>query len=867
MSRSMPRVRRVAVLATVCGIAALALAVLTTGAVPIGTPEAVGTPLAVESTDAAIGGDAASPAATSDPVATGDAPFTIRATPAFGGAFKIGEWLPIDVEIENHGPDTRVEIRATTGPGGSATTFVVPVELPAGTRKNVALYTLPEALPRTFDVVAVEVDEDGDGDGTAAVAEVRVNPLFQTDTLCGLVGYPEGSLTALGRVRAAGGQPEMGIPESQISVAPIDLATFPTMPEGLYSFDCIVVGGATGTAPLSAEGQASLGAWVHRGGQVFVATGERWQSALASVPPGLLPVSVDSSQSVPDLSGLADIAGGPPPAAASVLAVAAVEVAAGGIILAAEDGLPTVVERPAGEGRVTFLAFDPDVAPIAEWDGADDLWKGLLRTRTAQNAWQGMPPDINPRQIETAPLVGALSQIPALDLPSIKLLAGLLGAYLLVVSPINYLVLRRLNRLSWAWASTLVLVGVFALASYGLGSRIRGSDVIVNTISIVQSDGSLDGPIPARTFVGLFSPSKSSYEVDVGGPAGSPVLLSQMPPSFDPWSGLAQAGGGTLVQGEPARVRDLGVSQWASRFFMAEHHPSQAPRVVADLRFEADALRGTVTNAGSVPLRDAAVFVGMAIFPLDDLAAGETKPVELPLPAPRANANQQGMPVSMLLLGVDPNGGWVDFSDNRELRMRQMVLDTLYGYGFNGPISPTGVNFVGWADAPLVPIAVTGQRVATVDTTLLTARLPVSFAADASGGVSIPRGVVAPVLTRSEADSAFVTGNDLQVFGGSAEVDFAIPADARPGTITTLTLHFPDGGMMGPLPDAVQIFDWAAGQFVDLEDYTGDVTIENPERYFDPDQGIVRLKVSAGMNNPTYLSLNLSLTGTREAQA
>ena len=862
MTRSRRRAWRLSMLATLLGIATLAVAVLTSGAQSDGTTSS-GTPLATPAAMASPTASATTPEPTPELIATGDAPFSIQATPAFGGAFKIGEWLPVFVEIENHGPDTRVEIRATTGPSGSATTFVVPVDLPAGTRKSVTLYTLPEALPRTFEVLAVET---GEGDA-AAVAEVRVNPLFQTDMLCGLVGYPEGSLTALGRVRAAGGQPGMGIPESQVSVAPIDIATFPTMPEGLYSFDCIVVGGATGTAPLGPEGQAALSAWVHRGGQLFIASGERWQSALASIPAELIPVTVARSQTVTNLAPLADLAGGIPPESPSVIAVAALnEAQSGALVLAALDALPLVVERTAGDGRVTFLAFDPDIAPIAEWDGADDLWKGLLRTRSDQDAWRGMPPDINPRQIETAPLVGALSQIPALDLPSIKLLAGLLGAYLLAISPINYLVLRRLNKLSWAWATTLVLVGVFALASYGLGSRIRGSDVIVNTISIVQSDGAADGPITARTFVGLFSPSKTSYEVDVGGTAGSSVLLSQMPPSADPWSGMAQSGGGTLVQGAPAQVRDLGVSQWASRFFMAEHHPSDAPRVIADLHFEADALRGTVTNAGTIPLRDGAIFVGAAILQIGELAPGETKPVDLDLSGRGQNGNMNGMPLSMLLLGADPTRGWPDLSNNREMRMREMVLSTLFGYGMNGPLSPAGVNFVGWAHAPLVPITVTGQRVSTVDTLLLTSRLPVTFGADSSGTVNIPSGVIAPLMTQVNADSAFVIGSDVQVFSGSAEIDFAIPSDARPDTITNLTLRFPDAGMMGPLPDSVQIFDWEADQFVDLEDYTGNVTIENADRYFDPVQGLVRLKISAGMNNPTYLTVNISLSGTREVQ-
>src|SRR5688572_19020459 len=127
-------------------------------------------------------GSFALPAAVGLPRAVGSAtraqtaPFTVSAVGAFGGTFKVGEWFPVLVTIENGGPDTHVEVRATVGPSDGATTFVAPVELPAGTTKLVTLYTLPEALPRSFDVLVV----GRDGDAVAS-ASVKISPLFPTD--------------------------------------------------------------------------------------------------------------------------------------------------------------------------------------------------------------------------------------------------------------------------------------------------------------------------------------------------------------------------------------------------------------------------------------------------------------------------------------------------------------------------------------------------------------------------------------------------------------------------------------------------------------------------------------------------------------
>ena len=296
---------------------------------------------------------------------------------------------------------------------------------------------------------------------------------------------------------------------------------------------------------------------------------------------------------------------------------------------------------------------------------------------------------------------------------------------------------------------------------------------------------------------------------------------------------------------------------------MAEHHPTDPPRVIADLQFEGSMLRGTVTNPGTVAMRDCVVFVGTAILPIGTLGPGESKPVELDVSTIQANPN--GFPLSFLLLGFDRRGSWPDLSNDRDLRMRQMILDTMYGYGMNGPIATEGINFVGWADSPLVPISISGHKVTTVDTILLTSRLPATFASADDGTVSIPPGLIIPVLTSSEADSAIVTGHDIQVYGGSAEVEMALPLDARPDTITKLTLHLPQAGMMGPPPNAVSLYDVEADQFVPLDDFTGEITIENPERYYDAELGVVRLKVEAGGMNPGFLTVHLSLEGTREA--
>ena len=91
-------------------------------------------------------------------------------------------------------------------------------------------------------------------------------------------------------------------------------------------------------------------------------------------------------------------------------------------------------EQPYGTGMVTLLGFDPSVAWIAKTDTADVLWRRLLPARDRRGPH---------RSADDNMLVGAVQQLPSLALPPISGLILLLVAYVLLIGPINYLVLRR----------------------------------------------------------------------------------------------------------------------------------------------------------------------------------------------------------------------------------------------------------------------------------------------------------------------------------------------------------------------------------------------------------------------------------------
>ena len=148
----------------------------------------------------------------------------------------------------------------------------------------------------------------------------------------------------------------------------------------------------------------------------------------------------------------------------------------------------------------------------------------------------------------------AVYQLPALALPPTSGLLVIIAAYILIIGPINYLVLKRLDRRELAWVTMPVLVLAFAAASFGYGSFLRGTDVVVNEVAIVR--GAPDATeASAQVYFGIFSPTRSTYQVQV--PQGA---LLAAPMNGDPFG---QGGVTTLdiLQGtgpqRPSAVRNL----------------------------------------------------------------------------------------------------------------------------------------------------------------------------------------------------------------------------------------------------------------------------------------------------------------------
>ncbi len=536
-------------------------------------------------------GPLAVPAAAAD----GDAP-TMEARVLLGGHARVGSWMAIEVRLRNDGPSVVGELRLAGGPE-SRTRFGTPVDLPTGSDKLYLLYAQPPGFGREIEVELVEGDDE--------IASVKA-PFAVRETTQLVVAIvaeqPQGIIAGL------------DLMPNQQQQAPVTLALGPAdLPSRVEAWGAVdrVIWQDVDSNQLEPAQLDALRGWLAGGGRLVIAGGTAGPATLSGFPDTILPYRpLGTTEAAPE--SLASVLGEIPETATDVLALSGELI--GGRALATVGDRVVAAERPYGSGLVTLIGFDPATPWISDSSAAEGLWRRLLPPRSSSGF---VISDDNQ-------LISAVSQLPVLALPPIGGLLALLGAYILLIGPVNYLVLRRLDRREWAWVTMPLLIVVFAVGAYGFGAALRGSNVIVNEVAIVRgAPGATDGT--AQVYLGVFSPSRETYQLSVPGGA----LLSA-PLSGDVFGGEQAATSLDVLQGEPARIRNLSVGFGSLRAIRAET-PTTVPLVEADLELVDGRLTGTIRNASEERLEKPAVVLGSTVSVLKDLEPGESATIDVKL--------------------------------------------------------------------------------------------------------------------------------------------------------------------------------------------------------------------------------------------
>lgn len=752
--------------------------------------------------------------------------------PALEGHTKYDEWLPLYIQLINPGSDVDAEVQVVVQGGSGKTTYAAPALLPAGAHKEIILYVQP---PSYAQALMVELVSD-----KQILVETEVDVVIHPRSayLIGILAPEPDAFSALNGLDLSG--------RDTAELLMLTLKTLPSRAEALRSLDCLILS-SVDTSALTPAQAVALQIWIEEGGRLIIGGGASAQRTLSGLPEALRPaehaeiVELDVLESLEDFVGQPILVSGP--------FLAALPGKIRGRILLEEAKGPLLIQTVLGEGWVSYLTLDPAGSPFNAWTGSRPFWRRLLEPGAALNL--NVPRDISERALESEQMEHTLSNLPSLELPSIRWLTLLLGIYIVLVGPVNYLVLQSQRRLELAWVTIPTLTLLFSAAGYGLGYKLRGNDVIINQITIVTLRNTSQHAT-ARSYIGLFSPTRYDYELKVGMDALVGPVIGSSRSSY----GVTGASMNVL-QGNPTTVRDLDINQWAMQSVQAEAQIDAMEEVLdAELSIGSDSVTGVLRNNLGYPLEGVVIVIGTRFAILGDVGANQ----ELDIAA-NLESDTTGAPFPWSLFQYEVSTELGNAQSTRS--SREQILSAYFHTNWGVPLAPTSPILLAWTDEQPIDVQISDVRASHQGTTLLVLNLSPRIE---EGHVTIPFGMLPVVLSKTvgEAGQCGIQGS-VYLLDGTAQLEYTLPPNMYGLHLSELRVRVSTDHQPGwTRAPQVKLYDWSKSAWVEITSIEHSIarSIADPARFLDNTSGTLRLLVAqTGRENGMCYQFDLSLEG------
>lgn len=499
---------------------------------------------------------------------------TLTATVGYGGYYRPGTLVPLAVKINNVGDELRGEFHVTSRVERALHHYTFPFTVPRDAKQLKFLYITPHNF-----VNDLTVEFWCRGEKLAETTVANSQELYPTSRLLVVVGGNGSSFSYAGsqqlqlhkstptprpwdfgadqREQIRGQYMGRGATTRNTGVLQIayaDRTQLPDNPEAYGSISTLALMSSVTENTLSAGAQEAIPLWVSTGGHLLIAGGGITSRFQAPFYAKLLHTTSSADLLVNNGGGQASTS-------------------------------------RLGNGFVTQLSYDPDTMLTSDWQTTGPFYKKLF-TKDADS----------PASVQLNSAINQAIMVRNLQPPNLTLIVIYLLVYLVTLVPINYFVLKKIDKRELAWITTPAIVLLFTLGAYGIGYATKGHRLVLNQVSIIETTAGQ--PIAeAVSALLIFSPARTSYNLDAGDKG---LLVSEVNRNEDAqYSNFQQTSPITaplsfVEDDAKLQVRDIGVNMWDFRQFATLHQVNMQGGITANLHKGDPGISpratGTVTN-------------------------------------------------------------------------------------------------------------------------------------------------------------------------------------------------------------------------------------------------------------------------------
>lgn len=674
----------------------------------------------------------------------------------YNGNIKMNDWGPLTVKLtsdQDISGDLVVQIENPYT--GTFSSYVQRVDLTAGTAKSVPFAVVGNSFNKQNSSIKFYEGSMEKGDyiafstGRSYIQNSAVNGL-----MIGVLAADPDTLNFL----ALG----TGIGQTAF-VVPLEQEKLPENATMLSTMDVIVINNYSSDT-LTEDQIHAIRTWVKRGGTLVLAGGQGYAKTAKGFE-DLSPVEVQGGTDVLELDAFAKVSSEP------LVLDEAFPVSKGTLKQGAASSygtaeLPLIAEQAAGKGKVIYAAYDIAMDPVYHWRGHAALWLDVLQeqflnsnvdyrsSRSSSSDWNLL-----------TGLSHTLDYFPSLTLPPFSLLFWMLVLYAVVVAPLLYYVLKKLDRREWAWG-LIPLIAITASASIYFAGTSGRSDIRAHTLNIFELNG--QGEAVQSASSALFVPRGGDYSLKL--PAGTRVIVERE-------QGLITGGQIGGADRQMIRVQadstDLTLREMTTRsmakLWMESPELLSTGEMKIDLHFDGQGnLQGTIENQTNSDLEEAFIVAASRIYSLGELPRGQQ--TQLPAAFTSAYNNDYGSTI----FPYQGNSSGSSYEDKE--RERSMINQYMNNSGHYG-----GYVLLGWSKEspdPASNYTVNGKNPQFDYLNMWVQSFNPSY--DLEGAIEIPAGVIAPdILSNTASDYSVDWANRINMSAGEIVFGFTLPTEAK----------------------------------------------------------------------------------------
>lgn len=618
----------------------------------------------------------------------------IKVEAGLNGKAKQWQGFPVTLTITNNNEDFIGDLVITLPRAyNSIGNKVIPIDIAAGTKKTIS-FSVPgmEGMDvlrqNTQDVQQFHLYEGNweTGSEVPIDSSLELMPTYiqEEKMVIGVLSDRPDSLNYLKLTTFLGNSAEVLV---------LDGDHLPEDSDGLDVIDLLVINDYA-VAKLTDQVQATIKKWVLEGGTLVSGSEPGLQQQFGSLA-DMLPLTITGKETVQSIEGFQTVY-------QEALNVTNLELFTGDIdenatVSFENKGIPLMVKSKHGNGLVTQFTYDLGNPALSNWKGNDPLWQKISTDNGTVN--------LNNSDWITDVLTNTSRVFSTLANFKVSELLMLFLGYLLVIVPLLYFILRKLDKREWAWIIIPIIAVLSSVGLYTTGAKDRSGDVKTNVVSAITINQ--EGMGSGFGSTSMLSKESGSYTLTLdselvpfpkGEQYGNPQSDSNIP--------FIES------EGNKTNVKFRDVEFWSPRSVSIAYPIGEYGSFATDLALENEQITGEVTNNFDYDLKDIYLISGQNYHEIGELKAGESKKITIDA----KNKNFLQRPFEQVAYQMFDQSGAMGQMNDQQLKTELLssLISSQMGINDENPM------LIGFANKPLFAVNVNGNETAQNDNHLFT---------------------------------------------------------------------------------------------------------------------------------------------------